>query len=190
MSRGQMVQVSPQVGTREARDGWQARGVCSQLGRDGKTLHDSELWFDRPEPLGYDGLTRAQLLCVECPVRRECFDAAMTTPIEQYGIWGGILFAGANRRARQRNAAFKNLPARIRRYKVWLELNEEEHKARQRRLKNGDRANVRTEYWRLYAQAKRRRKARENRAAELAPLAESQREQLDAIVAARMGGAA
>lgn len=184
------MQVSAQVGTREARDGWQARGICAQLGNDGKTLHDSELWFDHQEPLGYDGLTRAQLLCVECPVRRECFDAAMETPVEQYGIWGGIPFVGANRRARQRNAAFKKLPERIRRYKVWLELNEEEREARERGLKNGERANDRTEYWRLYAQARRRRKAREDRTAELAPLADAQREQLDAIVAERMGGAA
>jgi WhiB family transcriptional regulator, redox-sensing transcriptional regulator len=38
-----------------------------------------------------DDIARAKALCAECPVRQECFEAALARR-EPYGVWGGRLF--------------------------------------------------------------------------------------------------
>ncbi|MBE2998725.1 WhiB family transcriptional regulator [Nocardiopsis sp. HNM0947] len=53
---------------------WRTRAAC----RD----EDTELFFDE------DRQAEAQQVCAACPVRTDCFDAALAT-YEKYGVWGG-----------------------------------------------------------------------------------------------------
>lgn len=47
----------------------------------------ADLWFaERPDQLG-----RAQALCHECPIRRQCLDGALDRR-EPWGVWGGEIF--------------------------------------------------------------------------------------------------
>src|ERR1700722_1809561 len=48
---------------------------------------DPDLWFaDNP-----GGLERAKELCADCPIRRQCLDAALERE-EPWGVWGGQIF--------------------------------------------------------------------------------------------------
>lgn len=48
---------------------------------------DADLWFaERPDQLG-----RAQALCRECPIRRQCLAGALNRR-EPWGVWGGEIF--------------------------------------------------------------------------------------------------
>ncbi|MGQ0479868.1 MAG: WhiB family transcriptional regulator [Pseudonocardia sp.] len=48
---------------------------------------DADLWFaERP-----DQIDRAQRLCRECPIRRQCLAAALSRR-EPWGVWGGEIF--------------------------------------------------------------------------------------------------
>ncbi|HEX3287748.1 MAG TPA: WhiB family transcriptional regulator [Mycobacterium sp.] len=52
---------------------------------------DPDLWFAE-SPVD---LERAKALCIDCPIRRECLDAALDRG-EPWGVWGGeILDRGA-----------------------------------------------------------------------------------------------
>lgn len=47
----------------------------------------ADLWFaERPDQLG-----RAQALCRECPIKRQCLDGALNRR-EPWGVWGGEIF--------------------------------------------------------------------------------------------------
>ncbi|MCH9667318.1 MAG: WhiB family transcriptional regulator [Actinomycetia bacterium] len=54
-------------------------------------VEDPDLWFaEDPRDL-----EQAKALCTDCPVRRECLDAALERQ-EPWGVWGGeILLRGA-----------------------------------------------------------------------------------------------
>jgi WhiB family redox-sensing transcriptional regulator len=48
---------------------------------------DPDLWFaENPADL-----ERAKLLCADCPVRRQCLEAALERE-EPWGVWGGQIF--------------------------------------------------------------------------------------------------
>jgi WhiB family redox-sensing transcriptional regulator len=48
---------------------------------------DPDLWFaDNPADL-----ERAKELCADCPIRRQCLDAALERE-EPWGVWGGQIF--------------------------------------------------------------------------------------------------
>jgi len=48
---------------------------------------EADLWFaEHPEQLG-----RAQALCHECPIRRQCLAGALNRR-EPWGVWGGEIF--------------------------------------------------------------------------------------------------
>jgi WhiB family redox-sensing transcriptional regulator len=48
-----------------------------------------------------DDILRAKAFCVECPVRRQCLDAAIARR-EPWGVWGGELFANGKVLAQKR----------------------------------------------------------------------------------------
>jgi WhiB family redox-sensing transcriptional regulator len=65
---------------------WQEQGLCAQT--------DPEAWFpERGEPS-----RAAKAVCLRCPVRTDCLDAALERD-ELFGIWGGL--------SRQERAAIK-----------------------------------------------------------------------------------
>ena len=48
---------------------------------------DPDLWFaENPADL-----ERAKRLCADCPIRRQCLDAALERE-EPWGVWGGQIF--------------------------------------------------------------------------------------------------
>ena len=64
-------------------------------------IGNPDLWFaENPVEL-----ERAKALCADCPIRRECLDAALQRQ-EPWGVWGGELIANgkvlANKRRRGR----------------------------------------------------------------------------------------
>ncbi|MEO7130692.1 MAG: WhiB family transcriptional regulator [Dermatophilaceae bacterium] len=69
--------ITSDIGEAEGELGWQERGLCAQT--------DPEAFF--PEK---GGSTRdAKKVCVECPVRQECLEYALSND-ERFGIWGGL----------------------------------------------------------------------------------------------------
>ena len=61
---------------------WQDLARCN----DG-TGSMTELFFSEQ----LDDIAAAKAFCLECPVREDCLDAAMTRR-EPWGVWGGELF--------------------------------------------------------------------------------------------------
>ena len=62
-----------------AKESWRQQGICSQT--------DPDIWFP-----GAGQTTQARLaieLCLQCPVRIECLEAALTSEDEERGICGG-----------------------------------------------------------------------------------------------------
>jgi WhiB family transcriptional regulator, redox-sensing transcriptional regulator len=65
------------IGLEEDGESWQERALCAQT--------DPEAFF--PEK---GGSTReAKKICVQCPVRAECLEYALSND-ERFGIWGGL----------------------------------------------------------------------------------------------------
>jgi WhiB family redox-sensing transcriptional regulator len=58
---------------------------------------DPDLWFAE-NPID---LERAKALCAECPIRRECLDAALDRG-EPWGVWGGEILERGTIVARKR----------------------------------------------------------------------------------------
>ncbi|WP_422748916.1 WhiB family transcriptional regulator [Mycobacterium sp. WMMD1722] len=58
---------------------------------------DPDLWFAE-SPVD---LERAKALCVDCPIRRECLDAALARQ-EPWGVWGGEILDRGSVVARKR----------------------------------------------------------------------------------------
>jgi WhiB family transcriptional regulator, redox-sensing transcriptional regulator len=58
---------------------------------------DPDLWFAE-SPVD---LERAKALCAECPIRRECLDAALDRA-EPWGVWGGEILDRGTIVARKR----------------------------------------------------------------------------------------
>ncbi|HEY6497385.1 MAG TPA: WhiB family transcriptional regulator [Trebonia sp.] len=74
---------------------WRAAGACLAA--------DPDLFF--PVAVGTGAIsqiTRAQRICADCPVTRQCLDFAMRTR-EQAGIWGGTTPEQRIRELRARN---------------------------------------------------------------------------------------
>jgi WhiB family redox-sensing transcriptional regulator len=65
--------------TREAPIGWESLAQCRDLATSAFFTDD------------LDEIAEAKRVCLSCPVRTDCLDAAVTRR-EQYGIWGGHLF--------------------------------------------------------------------------------------------------
>jgi WhiB family transcriptional regulator, redox-sensing transcriptional regulator len=70
---------------------------------------EADLWFaERPDQLG-----RAQALCQECPIRRQCLAGALSRR-EPWGVWGGEIFERGRvipfKRGRGRPAKIKQQP--------------------------------------------------------------------------------
>lgn len=64
------------------RPDWRSAAACSDS-------NNTSLFF----PVGVTGaaeiqIRQAKAVCVECPVKAECLDFAITTN-QEYGIWGG-----------------------------------------------------------------------------------------------------
>ncbi|MEZ0341053.1 WhiB family transcriptional regulator [Mycobacterium sp. pV006] len=60
-------------------------------------VEDPDLWFaDDPRDL-----ERAKALCADCPLRRECLDAALQRQ-EPWGVWGGEILERGTVIARKR----------------------------------------------------------------------------------------
>jgi len=62
---------------------WQDLALCN----DGSGGSMTELFFSEQ----LDDIAAAKAFCLECPVREDCLDAAMTRR-EPWGVWGGELF--------------------------------------------------------------------------------------------------
>jgi WhiB family redox-sensing transcriptional regulator len=62
-----------------SREVWELRAACRDL--------DTALFFSDD----LDEISEAKRICLACPVRSRCLDAAVERG-EQYGIWGGHLF--------------------------------------------------------------------------------------------------
>jgi len=56
---------------------WRAGALCSGS--------DPDLWFS-PGAIEHK---EAKRICRDCPVRRECLEYALATPVDQ-GVWGGM----------------------------------------------------------------------------------------------------
>lgn len=62
-----------------SKETWRQQGICSHA--------DPDIWFP-----GTGQSAKAKLaieLCLQCPVRIECLEAALTAEDEERGIWGG-----------------------------------------------------------------------------------------------------
>ena len=59
--------------------GWRAKANCLGI--------NPGLFF--PHRGDNDDSDAAKQVCAGCGVRTECLAAAMSTPLEQFGIWGG-----------------------------------------------------------------------------------------------------
>ena len=68
---------------------------------------DADLWFaENPAEL-----EQAKALCADCPIRRECLDAALERE-EPWGVWGGEIFErGCHRGAQAASWASSQEPA-------------------------------------------------------------------------------
>lgn len=64
-------------------DDWQRSALCAQT--------DPDLFFpDSHQPRRYAEATQwAKAVCVQCPVRLDCLEYALTLT-ERHGIWGGL----------------------------------------------------------------------------------------------------
>lgn len=61
------------------KESWRQQGICSQT--------DPDIWFPSA---GQSAQARLAIeLCLQCPVRIECLEAALTAEEEEHGIWGG-----------------------------------------------------------------------------------------------------
>jgi WhiB family redox-sensing transcriptional regulator len=60
--------------------GWMASANCAGM--------DPNDFF--PERGDYYGLRAAKAVCAGCEVRAECLEYALDSPIEKFGIWGGV----------------------------------------------------------------------------------------------------
>lgn len=60
-------------------------------------VEDPDLWFaDDPTDL-----ERAKVLCAQCPIRRQCLEAALDRA-EPWGVWGGEILERGSIVARKR----------------------------------------------------------------------------------------
>lgn len=76
---------------------WRERAACRGMGPD--------LFFPANDE-GPLSTAAGKQVCAGCQVRAECLGEANTTPVEQYGIWGGVGARTRQRiRARQRGQA-------------------------------------------------------------------------------------
>ena len=67
---------------------WRAHGLCSRTNPD--------LWFS-PGALEHK---EAKRICRACPVRMDCLQYAMETPVD-HGVWGGLTERERRRRRRE-----------------------------------------------------------------------------------------
>ena len=67
---------------------WRAHGLCSRT--------DPDLWF-APGALEHK---EAKRICRDCPVRMDCLQYAMETPVD-HGVWGGLTERERRRRRRE-----------------------------------------------------------------------------------------
>jgi WhiB family redox-sensing transcriptional regulator len=74
-----------------ASSDWRERALCSEV--------DPDLFFRTSGGASF----AAKRLCLACPVRVECLDFAMRTPVE--GVWGGT--STTERQARARSAGIE-----------------------------------------------------------------------------------
>ena len=84
--------------------GWRESGACLTA--------DPNLFF--PVENGYAAvrqMMKAQQICAQCGVRRECLDFAMETG-QTHGIWGGTT-PEQRTRARRKRAAARRRQARV-----------------------------------------------------------------------------
>jgi WhiB family transcriptional regulator, redox-sensing transcriptional regulator len=56
--------------------GWMARGKCREM--------DPAIFF----PSDGTGVTVAQVICADCPVKVECLEYALAERVD-HGVWGG-----------------------------------------------------------------------------------------------------
>lgn len=62
-----------------SKESWRRQGICSHT--------DPDIWFPEREKITH--CKQAIELCLQCPVRIECLEAALTSEEEERGIWGG-----------------------------------------------------------------------------------------------------
>lgn len=59
---------------------WMADAACAGA--------DTDLFY--PEAGDYRAAERAKAVCARCPVIDDCLRHALTSPVEQHGVWGGL----------------------------------------------------------------------------------------------------
>lgn len=67
---------------------WRAAGLCART--------DPDLWFS-PGAVEH---REAKRICRDCPVRSQCLQYAMETPVD-HGVWGGLTERERRRYRRQ-----------------------------------------------------------------------------------------
>jgi hypothetical protein len=72
--------------SRASGSGWQDRAACRS---------EPPEWFDAET---YENAAQALAVCAGCPVRRECFAAAVADRAES-GVWGGVDLSAPGRTA-------------------------------------------------------------------------------------------
>ncbi|MGL4177518.1 MAG: WhiB family transcriptional regulator [Dermatophilaceae bacterium] len=76
---------------------WQVAALCAQV--------DPELFF--PEDGG--SAREALAVCLRCPVRAQCLEAALARG-ERFGVWGGMTPGRLARLRRERRIAARSVP--------------------------------------------------------------------------------
>lgn len=99
------------AGPSDQGDPWQTRGACRDV--------NPELFFTngRGRP-SQDQQERAAAVCRECPVQRECREAAIEAG-EEYGVWGGMTETQLHAAIRNRTKKPENRGAELQPCGTW-----------------------------------------------------------------------
>lgn len=78
---------------RERDNSWMDDACCRGI--------DPDLFY----PERGESTAEAKAVCQGCPVRGQCLEYALTSPVEKHGVWGGLSEYERRRLRRQRRRA-------------------------------------------------------------------------------------